>query len=153
MLNKCLENAFFKHFFMLPYIFVLILNPVIFVLSTFLNITGNSEGLGKIHSQNKILPIPLSIPQPPSDLHKSVYTLLINTMLKHLSVGMKRGLLGMHRAPMHTSTGMCLHAQGGVCTQHMLTCTRETPRGLVKGPQALLSWAGHVLYESGMMRC
>lgn len=59
----------------------------------------------------------------------------------------------MHGASIHMSTGTCFRAQGGACTQHMLTRSRERPRGLVKGPQALVSQEGLVLYGAGMMRC
>lgn len=96
------------------------------MLSMFPNIRGNLEGLGKIHSQKKIFPIPLSMPQAPLDVHTSVFTLFIYITLKDPSMGMKWGLAVMHGAPRAQGRVSIL---GGVVVYAHSTCPHVLERG------------------------
>lgn len=128
--------------------------PVIFVLSMVLNIRGNSEGLGEIHSQKKLFSVP---PIHPTAPFRSTQVCFHSPQLYHTEAHKHGGKMGSHghaRSPYtyeHRDVFPC--AGRVVYAQHMLTCSRERPSRLVKGPQALISQEDQVLYGAGTMRC
>lgn len=117
------------------------------MLSLFLNIRGNSEGLGNISYP----PIHPTDPFRSTEVCSHCPHLYRSEAPKH---GDEMGTRG-HARSLYTykHRDMFPCSVGGICTRHMLTCSRERPRGLIKGLQARTSREGHILYAAGMIRC
>lgn len=108
MLNECSENAFFKHFPMLQYIFIVVLSPTIFCAIHVPEYQSHFKRLVKMHGQKKTFSIH---PAVPLQIYLSLFSLSTHFTLEHISTGMQWEFMGMHEAPVHTSTGMHSRAQ------------------------------------------
>lgn len=108
MLNECSENAFFRHFLVLQYIFIVALSSVIFCADHVPEY--QFKGLVKIHRQKKTFPIH---PTVSLQIYMSLFSLLIHFTLEHISMEIRWEFMGMHGAPTHASTGTRSRARGG----------------------------------------